>query len=264
MCIRDRWKALFDKHSTLSTVRKSAEYWPLRLKYAILMNKANSQFYSDRVFLRDYLLLKKSLGQELTREDLIALLRIVSKTQHSNNSYFNLVKQNRVVIKALNLFKNIQSENNRTVVHDEKVMSLILDCMVADERTKLRSLYEVIDHICQTFGDKLSSSMIISVLQILAKVKDWTKLLQVWENITPVAGDNRDTRPWNEFLNVLNQSGDSHVISRVVNNGHLLWIRRLNVDLTPELRNSIKKLLQTAGMENTPLEEFLIHGANRQ
>lgn len=259
-----QWKSLFDEHSTLLIVRQSAVYWPLRLEYAILLNRANPQFYSDRVFLKDYLLLKKSLGQELTRKDLIALLKIVLKTKHSSHSYFNLVKQNRVVVRALSLFKDLQRESDSSVLYDEKVISLLLDSMVADERVKLRSLYETIDHICQTFGDNLTSSMVISILQSLAKIKAWTKLLQVWEAITPTAGKGRDTRPWNEFINVLNQSGDGHIISKIVNNGHLLWIKRLNVNLTPELHSSIKALLKTAGMENSALEEFLIRGANNQ
>ncbi|CAI4048256.1 Atp25p SKDI_13G2280 [Saccharomyces kudriavzevii IFO 1802] len=259
-----QWKFFFDKHSGLRTVKQSAMYWPLRLKFAILLNKANSQLYSDRVFLRDYLLLKKSLGQELTREDLISLLKIVLKTEHSSHSYFNLVKRNRVVVRALTLFKGLQSEIDGSIVYDEQVISLLLDTMITDERVKLRSLYEVIDHICQTFGDKLTSSMVISILQSLAKIKDWIKLVQVWETIAPVAEENRDTRPWNEFINIINQSGDSHVISKILNDGHLLWIKRLNVELTPELRNSIRDLLRTAGMENSSLEEFLIHEANHQ
>lgn len=106
--------------------------------------------------------------------------------------------------------------------------------------------------------------MIVSILQNLAKIKDWNKLLQVWEAITPTEGEGQDKRPWNEFINVINQSGDSHVISKIVNNGHLLWIRRLNVNVTPELCNSIKALLKTAGMENSTLEEFLVRGTNNQ
>lgn len=259
-----QWKSLFDEHSTFLTINQSAAYWPLRLEYAILLNKADPQFYSDRVFLKDYLLLKKSLGQELIREDLIALLEMVLKTQHSSHSYFNLVKQNRVIIRALNLFKGLQTEDDGSVVYDEEVISLLLNSMVADERVKLRSLYETIDHIFQTFGDKLTSGMIVSILQNLAKIKDWNKLLQVWEAITPTEGEGQDKRPWNEFINVINQSGDSHVISKIVNNGHLLWIRRLNVNVTPELCNSIKALLKTAGMENSTLEEFLVRGTNNQ
>ncbi|CAI4711762.1 BBF_collapsed_G0042580.mRNA.1.CDS.1 [Saccharomyces cerevisiae] len=259
-----QWKSLFDEHSTFLTINQSAAYWPLRLEYAILLNKADPQFYSDRVFLKDYLLLKKSLGRELIREDLIALLEMVLKTQHSSHSYFNLVKQNRVIIRALNLFKGLQTEDDGSVVYDEEVISLLLNSMVADERVKLRSLYETIDHIFQTFGDKLTSGMIVSILQNLAKIKDWNKLLQVWEAITPTEGEGQDKRPWNEFINVINQSGDSHVISKIVNNGHLLWIRRLNVNVTPELCNSIKALLKTAGMENSTLEEFLVRGTNNQ
>lgn len=204
------------------------------------------------------------MGRELIREDLIALLEMVLKTQHSSHSYFNLVKQNRVIIRALNLFKGLQTEDDGSVVYDEEVISLLLNSMVADERVKLRSLYETIDHIFQTFGDKLTSGMIVSILQNLAKIKDWNKLLQVWEAITPTEGEGQDKRPWNEFINVINQSGDSHVISKIVNNGHLLWIRRLNVNVTPELCNSIKALLKTAGMENSTLEEFLVRGTNNQ
>ncbi|CAI5030156.1 CGH_1_HP_G0101280.mRNA.1.CDS.1 [Saccharomyces cerevisiae] len=189
---------------------------------------------------------------------------MVLKTQHSSHSYFNLVKQNRVIIRALNLFKGLQTEDDGSVVYDEEVISLLLNSMVADERVKLRSLYETIDHIFQTFGDKLTSGMIVSILQNLAKIKDWNKLLQVWEAITPTEGEGQDKRPWNEFINVINQSGDSHVISKIVNNGHLLWIRRLNVNVTPELCNSIKALLKTAGMENSTMEEFLVRGTNNQ
>ncbi|CAI1636424.1 hypothetical protein SEUBUCD646_0M02350 [Saccharomyces eubayanus] len=253
-----QWKSLFDVHSTLPTVNQAALYWPIRLNFAILLNKANPQIYSDRVFLKDYLLLKKSLGQELTRNDLIALLKIVLKTKHSNHSYFNLVKQNRVLMSGLALFKGVKSETDTSVVYDEQVVSLLLDTMVTDEQVKLRSFYEAIDHICQTYGDNLTTSMIVSILQALAKTKDWIKILQVWEAKIPVAVNGRDTRPWNEFINILIQSGDSHVISKIVNDGHLLWIRRLKVEITPELRNSIKELLKTAGLENSSLEEYLI------
>lgn len=256
-----QWKSLFDSHSTLPTVNQAALYWPIRLRFAMILNKADPQIYSDRVFLKDYLLQKKSLGQELTKEDLIALLKIVSKTKHSNHSYFNLVKQNRVIIRGLALFKGAKSETDNSVVYDEQVVSLLLDTMVTDEQVKLRSFYEAIDHICQTYGDNLTGCMIVSILQALAKTKDWIKILQVWEAKIPVAVKGRDTRPWNEFINILIQSGDSHAISKIVNDGHLLWIRRLNVEMTPELRNSIKELLKTAGLENSSLEEYLIREA---
>lgn len=254
----NRWHSLFELCWPLVLPQKSAPmYWSLRFKFLELLNLANAKAYPCDKFIDDYLLAKKSLGFTLDKEDLLQFLKIVINNLYlkTDANYWDLVHSNGYVTNALKLFEDI---NGCNIVDDELVVSVLLRTMVLndDKRTRLHSLYEVIDHIVTINEGKLSPNMIVILLEILGEIKDWNKFLQVWEAGIKGVVPRQDYRPWSHFLRIIVESNDIEFMQKIINEDHLLWLKRYEVEMSEEIELQLARLFKTVDPQNVAFTEL--------
>lgn len=258
----NQWRNLFELCWPLVLPQSSAPmYWSLRLEFLKMLNLANAKAYPCDSFIGDYLLAKKSLGFTLNKEDLLQFLKIVINNLNSKTdaNYWDLVHNNGDVTNALKLFEDVNGSN---IVDDELVVSMLLKTMVLndDKRTRLHSLYEVIDHIVTTKEGKLTPNMMSIVLEILGDIKDWNKFLQFWEVGIKGVVPGQDYRPWSQFIRIVVESNDFSFMQKIINEGHLLWLKRHEVEMSEEIELQLTRLFERVDPKDvafTQLKSFI-------
>lgn len=257
--LRD-WHGLFDESWPLVLDPETASlHWSTRLKFLKMLNIANRTFYPVNKFTNDYLLFKRSTGFPLVRDDLLQFLQMVVINLDLNPAadYWDLVRANGDVVGALKLFDAL---NTDTLLRDELVMTMLFRTMVLNDkkRTRLHALYELIDYVMHKRG--VSATMMASVLEILGGIQDWNKFFQFWELGCDDFLPGEDYRPWQEFLKIVVNSGDLNLMNKLVNEGHLLWLKRNEVELTKEIEFQLNKLfskLDPQGLTLQSLKDYL-------
>ncbi|QLQ78140.1 hypothetical protein HG537_0A03870 [Torulaspora globosa] len=248
------WHSLFDQCWPLVLdVETASLHWSTRLRFLKMLNVANRSFYTVKRFINDYLLLKRSTGFPLVRDDLLQFLQmvVINLSLNPKADYWDLVKANDDVMQALKLFDEL---NGDSLLHDELVMTMLFRTMVLndDKRTRLHSLYELIDYVMHKRG--VSPTMMASVLEILGGIRDWNKFFQFWELGADDFLPGEDDRPWHEFLRIVVNSNDLHLMNKLVNEGHLLWLKRNEVELTPDIESQLNKLFLKVDPQGVALQ----------
>ncbi|SCW04539.1 LAFE_0H15764g1_1 [Lachancea fermentati] len=257
----NKWKNSFDKAWPLFFTDNGEEYWSTRLHFIKLINCACPHLYGIDKILTDYLELKLALGGRLTKSDIVEFLQMVVITlnEKPNGDYWDLTKKNKYVVRALALFQSVEPQ----IVMDEEVMPLILRTMAflnRDSTDSLHALYEIIDFICVEYKEQIPLSVVNTVMQILAHKKDWPKFLSFWEKGIQLP-NRQDYRPWNIFLDSITSSGDKALMLKIINEGHLLWLKRNNVIITPEIQNSVNEFfaaVDPTGITFKELKDYLL------
>ncbi|QLL30574.1 hypothetical protein HG536_0A03920 [Torulaspora globosa] len=250
------WHTLFDQCWPLVLDAETASlHWSTRLRFLKMLNVANRNFYPVRMFINDYLLLKRSTGFPLVRDDLLQFLQMVTINLSLNPKadYWDLVKANGDVVQALKLFDEL---NGDSLLHDELVMTLLLRTMVLndDKRTRLHSLYELVDYVMHKRA--VSPAIMASVLEILGGIRDWNKFFQFWELGADDFLPGEDDRPWYEFLRIVVNSNDLNLMNKLVNEGHLLWLKRNEVELTQDIESQLNKLFIKVDPQGVTLQSL--------
>lgn len=250
------WHELFDQcWPLLLEPSKASLHWSARLRFLKMLNVANSSSYPTRMFIDDYLLPKRATGYPLVRDDLLQFLQmvIINLSLKPKADYWDLVQANSDVVNALKLFDELNSES---LLRDELVMTLLFRTMVLNDkkRTRLHSLYELIDYVMQNRG--ISASMMACILEILGGVQDWNKFFQFWELGADDFLPGEDYRPWDEFLRIVINSNDLALMNKLVDEGHLLWLKRNEVELTKEIESQLDILFRKLDPQNSTLQKL--------
>ncbi|CDH10246.1 probable ATPase synthesis protein 25,mitochondrial [Zygosaccharomyces bailii ISA1307] len=244
---------------------KAAQYWSLRLRFFKLVNMADMKHYNLNNFFNDYLLAKKAAGTGLLPEDLVEFLKLAiinTRNSDKNIGYWELVHSNDIVVKALRLFEDVRGAD--AIVKDGSVVTMLLRTMVSGQEvgeraTRLHAIYEVSDYLVDTFGPELSPPTIAGILEVLAAAKDWNKYLQFWEAGIGGLVPGADRRPWAHFIRLAVESGDVDVMRKLLSEGHLLWLDRLQVEIDDELKAQLGRLFARADPDNLWFQELQDH-----
>lgn len=250
------WRSLFDQCWPLVLdVETASLHWSTRLRFLKILNVANRSFYPVKKFINDYLLLKRSTGFPLVRDDLLQFLQmvIINLSLNPKADYWDLVRANGDVVQALKLFDEL---NGDSLLQDELVMAMLFKTMVLndDKKTRLHSLYELVDYVMHKRG--VSPTMMASVLEILGGIRDWNKFFQFWELGADDFLPGEDDRPWHEFLRIVVNSNDLNLMNKLVNEGHLLWLKRNEVEITPDIESQLNQLFIKVDPEGVALQSL--------
>lgn len=256
----EQWKAVFDSFWPLVLPQATASlYWSSRLRFLKMLNIANKSAYPVRRIITDYLLLKRSTGFPLVQDDFLQFLQlvIINLSVNPKANYWDLVESNSDIEKALKLFDDL---NDETLLKDELVVTMLLRTMVLNDekRTHLHALYEVVDYLMKTRD--LTPTMMASILEILGGIKDWNKFFQFWELGARDLLPGQDYRPWAEFIKIIVNSNDTALMNKIVNEGHLLWLKRNEVEMTRSIGSQLDKLfekLDPQGIAFKTLKDYL-------
>lgn len=238
----EQWKGVFDSCWPLVLPQATAPlYWSSKLRFLKMLNIANKSFYPVKRIVTDYMLVKRSSGFPLVQDDFLQFLQlvIINLSLNRKANYWDLVEYNSDIVKALQLFDEL---NDETLLNDELVVTMLLRTMVLNDekRTHLHALYEVVDYMMKNCD--LSPTMMASILEILGAIKDWNKFFQFWELGARDLLPGQDHRPWAEFLNIIVNSNDTALMNKIVNDGHLLWLKRNEVEMTKSIGTQLDKL----------------------
>lgn len=244
---------------------KASQYWSLRLKFFKLVNMADMKHYNLSNFFNDYLLAKKATGAGLLPQDLVEFLKLaIVNTRYcdKHRGYWDLVHSNDIVVKALRLFEDVRGAD--AIVKDSSVVTMLLRTMVSGQEigeraTRLHAVYEVSDYLVDTFGPELTPPTIAGILEVLAAAKDWNKYLQFWEAGIGGLVPGADQRPWAHFIRLVVESGDVEMMRKLLSEGHLLWLDRLQVEIDDELKAQLGLLFAKADPEQLWSQELQDH-----
>lgn len=256
------WKNSFDSAWPLVLDQDPQQYWSTRLRFLKLLNCASPGTYGVEKLINDYLELKLALGGNLTKHDLLEFLQtmLVTINEKRGADYWHLVSKNKFVVKSLQLFQSVDPK----IVLDEQVMSTLLRTMILSHEKdpdSLHAIYELIDFICCEYKDSIPTEVIVTVLDVLSLKRDWPKLLQFWE-VGIKLPQNQDYRPWSAFINLVASSEDYRFIYKFLNGGHLLWLKRNQVEITPEIQESLDNLFAVADPEGIAFGNLKMHLLN--
>ncbi|SCV00371.1 LAMI_0G04610g1_1 [Lachancea mirantina] len=259
----NNWRRIFDRCWPLYVSKaEQDEYWSQRLYFFKLLNCAAPKRASVRAFLTDYLVLKAAQGGQLSRNDLCEFLQSVVATLKDDKTtdYWDLVAYNKLVVDAIKLYQ----VNNPEVIRNEQVVCGLIDTMrYTNSKTTvcLHAVYELIDFISEEFQARVPDSVVKNILTLLAQRHDWNKLFSFWAKCQ---GKTADLRPWPIFLDTFTNFADRQWMQYLINEGHLLWIKRNGVKITPELRTSLARLFSLAepsGVAYKDLYNYLVDNA---
>lgn len=256
----EQWQAIFNSCWPLVLPQATASlYWSARLRFSKMLNIANNSFYPAEKIVSDYLIVKRASGFALVQDDFLQFLQVVLININLNPKadYWELVRYNSTIVKALRLFDDL---NDETLLKDELVVTMLLKTMVLNDekRTRLHALYEVVDYLMK--AQNLSPEMMTSILEILGGIRDWNKFFQFWELGAKDVFPGQDHRPWDEFLKIVVNSNDLALMNKIVNEGHLLWLKRNEVEMTKNLGSQLDKLflkLDPQGIAFKTLKDYL-------
>ncbi|CEP60938.1 Atp25p LALA0_S02e03092g [Lachancea lanzarotensis] len=217
------------------------EYWHLRLHFLKLLNSCEGSRLTLEEFFTNFLQFKLASGNLLTKTDLLEFLQTAYANLQEGQE---LTTVNRVVIQALQLFKGIEPE----LLLDPEVICLLLKTMNGPYAS-LESLNGMIDFICAEYSSHIPIPVIETILQSLAQRQEYMKALKFWENGIKLRNAS-DYRPWSFFVNMIADSRDTKFIRNVLNEGHLLWIKRNDVIVGPELGRALEYLFDTVDPKN--------------
>ena len=222
-----QWEQFLNK--VWPTTQDSQELWDLRFRFYKLLNFADPNAFGVDKVLRGYLQYKLACGAGLSKADLVEFLQLVVINLQDNPSsgYESLVDGNQSVKDALMLYKGV----NPDIILDEQVMCLVLRTMSVSQEGKsssLKALHPMIDFICAEYPHKVPTSVIATVLELLSQNKEYIKILKFWERGLKVP-TLADYRPWPLFVEAVADSKNKDFIKKVINDGHLLWLKRNNI-----------------------------------
>ena len=242
----DSWRGVFDLHWPLYMPENSDAYWSTRMRFLRLLNAAQPTVYHSRRLIKDYFILKQAFAEQPTKQDLIDLLELVKTnisippTNSNGGEKLRLSVSNRVVSDVLQQY--IGTNLEETILFDNNVLYLLLECLVREPEAALETLYETVEFIGTNWGPHLTLDTVSIMLSVLTDAKEWYKLLKFWKTILPLSQHRADPRLWSQFLQAVKASNDDVFIEQVVIDGTLVWMHRYGVEITEELCKHLRDL----------------------
>lgn len=198
--------------------------------YYQALNRSLDNFYQ-------YFQLKQAMTGLLTHDELIQFLKLVLTQINLMPNYGNLSNRfNPLVIKVLKLY--INSDPN--VLVNPRITALLLQTMES-KNANLHSLYEFIDFISSEF-EIIPKIIADQCIVTLARTKNWPKLFQFWNAQLYQFG--QDPNMWITFIKVIRTSDNKEIMHQILDKGHLLWLKRYNVKISPEIRLQLELLFE--------------------
>ena len=242
----DSWRGVFDLHWPLYMPEDSNAYWRIRMRFLRLLNVAQPTVYHSRRLIKDYFILKQAFAEQLTKQDLIDLLELVKTnsslgpTNGNDSEKLKLSVNNRVISDVLEQY--IGSNLEETILVDNNVLYLLLECLVKEPEAALETLYETVEFIGTSWGPHLTLDTVSIILSVLTDAKEWHKLLKFWKTVLPLSQHRADPSLWSQFLQAIKSSDDDAFIEQIVIDGTLVWMQRYGVEITEEIRKHLLDL----------------------
>lgn len=260
------WVNLFESCWPLVIPQENASlYWSLRMNFFKMIHIAYGKQYTINQFFNDYLLAKKSTGYQITPEDLTEFFKLTIidiRGNEKNNEYWAIVSRNAVVSRALRLIEDVKDGDS--IFQDGTLISMLLRTMVSDKKgvpnDMLHATYEVVDYLVDTFGARIDPVAVAGILEVLASSGSWSKYMAFWEAGIAQLVPGEDFRPWSQFIKLVVDSDDSEMIRKLLADGHLLWLKRLEVKMTDEIKEQLDRLFEKGdpqGIRFKELKEYL-------
>ncbi|KTA97560.1 ATPase synthesis protein 25, mitochondrial [Nakaseomyces glabratus] len=224
-------------------VIQDTTFWDSYLKFLLLLNDCNSQTYSYKRLIPDYLVTKRSMGEELTADDITTFLSVISERVNPQN-YWDLVKANTQVVEALRLF-------DEEVIFTDAILSKVIKTLTTNSNEhKLHSFYEVIKFLVWKYEKEIPINTLETILKTLINFGEYDYLLRLWTTKIGYKVGSKDTRPWKVFLKAITETQDVELIRLIIEKGCLLDISRGKVDVDPQLAVLLQTAFKTVDPEN--------------
>ncbi|CCD26396.1 Atp25p NDAI_0H02220 [Naumovozyma dairenensis CBS 421] len=254
------WKCYFDKHWPLILPKdgiESEKYWKLRLQFLTSLHKKYPQLYTTRCISKDYFLLKKSNGFQLTTADFVAFLKSLLLTPCINKQ--SLIERNKTIVEMLSLYLSSAEVSMEAIITNPEVISLLLRSLINDDRTIVlqNPLQELLVYFkTRGWSKKPQRKIIISILDTLFELRDWKKVFLFWNTQISRIGPDSDDRPWAHFIHLFNETNDLSTMKKLVTEGHLLQLKRFNTPIDENLRKNLEELFNKVDPEEQYFENL--------
>lgn len=233
-----QWKEILDTIWPLILPNESNLFWSKRFEFLTLLNMIDPNQYQTSRFVKDYFIIKRLSNNKLTRKELIEFLKL-NIIDLGINKGKGLLTVNEVISQVLPLYDDA---NVLDVATDPELVNLLFQTLVNDQNMKLNSLHSVIEYILIETQNKPDPLVIIPMLRSLAQAKKWNEYFNLWTNKLHGVEIGHDYRPWEQFIQYIVQSDDQRLIYQLINDGHLLWLLRYKVNITPEIKKQLNSL----------------------
>lgn len=237
------WKIILEKIWPLVLPDDEIEsFWTKRFEYLSLLNTIDPSQYHLSNFLNDYFIYKKTSGYSLNRQELVDFLKLAIINLEENNGS-GILPNNALIAQILSLY-NGDSSDIGLIVKDSELINLLFQTLTTKTGKQLPSLTSLIDYILKETKNRPEPAIIVSILRGLAKAQKWDIYFDFWVNKLEQddIGVGQDYRPWHQFIQYIVESDDQHILYRLIQEGHLLWLKRFRVNITPEIELQIISL----------------------
>lgn len=236
-----QWKQTLDFIWPLILPIESTLFWSKRFEFLTLLNMINPNKYQTSRFVKDFFLRKRLSNNQLNRKELIDFLKL-NIIYLGINKGKGLLNVNEIILQVLLLYKD--DNNGLNLANDSELINLLCQTLVTGHDTKLSSLNSMIDYILMETGNKPDTQIIIPMLRSLAQAKNWNEYFNLWANKLYSMEIGKDYRPWEQFIQYIVESDDQHLLYQLIEEGHLLWLIRYRVNITPGIKKQLTNLFQ--------------------
>lgn len=211
--------------------------------------EVNPSCYGSKSLEIDYFYTKKSLGEALNSEDLQFLFDMV-QLKYKKEGYWELVKINQEISKILKLF------NDDVIFSDSNLPKLISTLSYPNEDIKLHSFYEVVNFLVDKYERNIPPQSLNEIIKILINSGEINYLTKLWQVKLGYKHGEADKRPWSNLISLVVESGNPGLMKTILENGLLLDIKRADVFLSKELKDSLSELFFRVDPDNLKYNEL--------
>lgn len=261
----NEWLTIFDECTPDNILRE--DYWKARFAFYELLhvskllkvkkmpkidqNAINGLNDHLKEFIPYYFEFKKLMFSQPSREEFIQYLELCIEQSKLVPTYTQLVNINKCILEGLSIYQFSDPE----IVHDSRVIKLLVRSMF-NSSSNLYALNEYISLISEEFQlQHLSKSVIVEIIQTLASSERWALLFQFWKTCLNTVGT--DSEIWTCFIRSCLESDDLSILTQLLDKGHLVWLYRLDVEITDELREVLSDLFSKVDGNYAELRKLL-------
>ncbi|KAL3233729.1 ATPase synthesis protein 25, mitochondrial [Nakaseomyces bracarensis] len=231
-------------------IHEIPEFWDIYKEFLSILLELDYEKYSFKAFIQDYFQTKKALGEDLTAKDLNTFLDLLRSKNKKHDDYWGLVKENLELVRVLRLF-------DEDVIFSEETLPNILRSLASSEnKVLLHSFYEVVNYLVDKYNSNIPYNSLCEIMKILIDKGDFQYLIKLWQVKIGYRTGEADTRPWKELINLVIESNEIGYMKALLENGILLDIRRANVPISQELRESLTELFHKADPDQMKYNEL--------
>lgn len=198
-----------------------------------------------------YFEFKRAMGGSLTRNELIDMLDVINSQINLTPKYTSMTKRfNKMVVHLFSSYRY----HDPSIIGDERIILRSLQTMVSCE-ANLHALYEYIEFIMD--AGYATRNIVLKCIILLGEYKDWNRLFPFFFQKCLVQHHN-DQLVWTTFLKYVIEKGNKVLWCHILDKGHLLWLKRYQVDLSPndELHKYLLLLFEKIDPNSTRYAEL--------